>query len=159
MPVSVQSHAAAFQFPCGVLRMFFPSLGGIPICRLINSPSLISFAPLTFQGIDAVCINQRSLEDKQQQIEFMGSIYENATTTYIWLGEGSPETHHTIQYLSRAGFLNYFFKANTFLGDDIKQRPFALLWSYQITRWSTRKAPFPYNLNRKSKFMIICSFR
>ena len=40
--------------------------------------------------VDAVCINQESLHEKERQVAFMGKIYKNASRAVIWLGESSP---------------------------------------------------------------------
>ena len=37
--------------------------------------------------IDAICINQCDNEEQGQQVSIMGSIYKNATTVLVWLGE------------------------------------------------------------------------
>ncbi|KAI0107807.1 heterokaryon incompatibility protein-domain-containing protein [Nemania sp. FL0031] len=39
--------------------------------------------------IDAICINQKDLEERAQQVSIMGMIYSQATTVHIWLGEGN----------------------------------------------------------------------
>ncbi|KAI0481846.1 heterokaryon incompatibility protein-domain-containing protein [Xylaria cf. heliscus] len=43
--------------------------------------------------IDAICINQLDLEEKNHQVRLMGKIYSKAQTTIIWLGDHS--TKHT----------------------------------------------------------------
>lgn len=35
---------------------------------------------------DQICINQQSLEERSQQVQFMNSIYWNATHVLVWLG-------------------------------------------------------------------------
>lgn len=57
------------------------------------------FGPLTV-WIDAICINQRDIREKSQQIELMGEIFMWAKTVYIWFGAGSPETDAAMEYLS-----------------------------------------------------------
>lgn len=37
--------------------------------------------------VDAVCIDQESTEDKNQQVAFMGTIYRHGTCNLVWLGE------------------------------------------------------------------------
>jgi hypothetical protein len=40
-----------------------------------------------FLWIDAICINQRDILEKQEQISMMGNIYSIATNVLVWLGE------------------------------------------------------------------------
>lgn len=40
--------------------------------------------------IDAACINQQSVEEKNVQVPLMGEIYSAATRAVIWLGPGLP---------------------------------------------------------------------
>lgn len=42
--------------------------------------------------IDALCINQKDLDEKAQQIPLMGEIYANAARVWIWLGEATERT-------------------------------------------------------------------
>ena len=37
--------------------------------------------------IDAICINQLDLQERTQQVQIMGKIYEQAATVVVWLGE------------------------------------------------------------------------
>jgi hypothetical protein len=57
--------------------------------------------------LDAICINQEDETEKSQQIPFMGDIYSKATTTYIWLGEGSNSSEKTMAYLAMMGMQRY----------------------------------------------------
>ncbi|KAH8878925.1 HET-domain-containing protein, partial [Thozetella sp. PMI_491] len=42
--------------------------------------------------VDALCINQQSVEERGQQVPLMGDIYMAAQKVYIFLGPGSAET-------------------------------------------------------------------
>ena len=52
-------------------------------------------APCTL-WIDSICINQQSTPERNEQVSFMGDIYQKAKDVYIWLGVGSPETHEAL---------------------------------------------------------------
>ena len=39
--------------------------------------------------VDAICINQLDLQERTQQVQLMGKIYEQAATVIVWLGEDS----------------------------------------------------------------------
>jgi len=45
---------------------------------------------------DAICINQRDVEEKNTQVAFMGSIYEAAACVLIWLGDSDEYTSGAI---------------------------------------------------------------
>jgi hypothetical protein len=53
--------------------------------------------------VDALCINQRVNCDREQQIPFIGHIYANASTTYIWLGDGNSATDRVFDYFCTPG--------------------------------------------------------
>lgn len=44
--------------------------------------------------VDALCINQKNLAERQSQVEFMGAIYRNAKYVDVWLGE--PQRSHSV---------------------------------------------------------------
>ncbi|KAI1121090.1 heterokaryon incompatibility protein-domain-containing protein [Nemania abortiva] len=58
---------------------------------LIHLRSLLSPVPL---WIDAVCINQDDVEERQREVAKMGRIYRDATAAILWLGlsEGDYDT-------------------------------------------------------------------
>ena len=41
--------------------------------------------------IDAICIDQRNVEERNRQVQLMGRIYSTATRVIIWLGQASPD--------------------------------------------------------------------
>ncbi len=51
--------------------------------------------------IDAICINQDDLEEKNQQIPLMRQIYEGSIRTLVWLGEGTKESSPAIRLISK----------------------------------------------------------
>jgi hypothetical protein len=96
--------------------------------------------------IDAVCINQIDRSEKAQQIPLMGDIYHHATATYIWLSESSPAKERAIEYMLRAGFVEYYFNFRAISAEDeLKPRPWAALLHHSIYRWSYAKSPIPYD--------------
>ncbi|KAH7333365.1 heterokaryon incompatibility protein-domain-containing protein [Rhexocercosporidium sp. MPI-PUGE-AT-0058] len=50
-------------------------------------PDLPEFSPDTWWWVDAICINQNDVKEKNSQMAIMGKIYESATQTVVWLGE------------------------------------------------------------------------
>ncbi|ERF69727.1 hypothetical protein EPUS_09347 [Endocarpon pusillum Z07020] len=49
--------------------------------------------------IDAICINQRDLEERAAQVGIMGEIYAKADKVLIWLGEGNEHTREGVYAL------------------------------------------------------------
>lgn len=46
----------------------------------------------TFWWIDAICINQRDIEERGQQVNLMTRIYRKAAGVHIWLGEETEDS-------------------------------------------------------------------
>lgn len=42
--------------------------------------------------VDALCINQNDVEERNQQVSIMDSIYREAAVVHIWLGKGDSDT-------------------------------------------------------------------
>lgn len=56
--------------------------------------AMIYFSKMTpgrFIWIDAVCINQADVEEKNTQVALMRNIYQSAHSTTVWLGEALPD--------------------------------------------------------------------
>ena len=49
--------------------------------------------------IDAVCINQNDIEEKNQQVQMMSDIYKNAAYVVVSLGESDSETDAAMDYI------------------------------------------------------------
>jgi hypothetical protein len=56
--------------------------------------------------IDAICINQTSIAEKNQQVPLMGEIYRKASQVIVWIGRGSPQTDAALDYLSTVAELS-----------------------------------------------------
>jgi hypothetical protein len=46
---------------------------------------------------DQICINQRDMLERSQQVAMMGDIYRLASRTFIWLGEPDEYTPHFLE--------------------------------------------------------------
>jgi len=57
-------------------------------------------APTRF-WIDQICVNQENLQERNQQVQLMGSIYRQAERVMIWLGEGSESSKVGMQLARR----------------------------------------------------------
>lgn len=58
--------------------------------------------------IDAICIDQASVAEKNQQVPLMGEIYMSAARTVIWLGPGEPGDAGTLSRAKTMGALVHF---------------------------------------------------
>lgn len=53
--------------------------------------------------IDAICINQTDVAERNYQVTQMGRIYSNASRAVVWLGESSSESSIAVSVLSKTG--------------------------------------------------------
>ncbi|KAI0419802.1 heterokaryon incompatibility protein-domain-containing protein [Xylaria grammica] len=51
--------------------------------------------------IDAICINQRDVSERNQQVALMGSIYRRAAGVIIWLGEKSRSSNSAFEVIDQ----------------------------------------------------------
>lgn len=51
--------------------------------------------------IDALCINQLDIEERNEQLRSMKSIYQNATMVLVWLGEESADSPQAFELISQ----------------------------------------------------------
>lgn len=68
----------------------------------------------TLWWIDAICINQQDILERNQQVDLMATIYQKATTVRVWLGEDEnsdapivfkafEELEHGLQIMHKGG--------------------------------------------------------
>ncbi|KAH6669027.1 heterokaryon incompatibility protein-domain-containing protein, partial [Halenospora varia] len=84
--------------------------------------------------VDAICINQVDLEERNEQVRLMGTIYATATKSIIYLGESDRESERAIRALRQPYPQHY--RAQDRLKDGIVatilQRPwFTRVWVLQ----------------------------
>ena len=53
--------------------------------------------------VDAVCIDQGNVQDKEQQIRFMAKIYGQANRVVVWLGEAADNSNQALEEIRLAG--------------------------------------------------------
>jgi hypothetical protein len=53
--------------------------------------------------VDALCIDQENLKERNFQVQQMGSIYRNAAFVFAWLGEEADDCHLTFEKLKEWG--------------------------------------------------------
>ncbi|KAH8746730.1 heterokaryon incompatibility, partial [Hyaloscypha sp. PMI_1271] len=57
--------------------------------------------------IDAICINQGDVREKDKQVQRMKQIYEGADEVYVWLGPEADDSHLAMRKLDS---LNKYFR-------------------------------------------------
>ena len=64
-------------------------------------PVLMSLYPGKAWWIDAICINQADIEEKNDQVPMMRDIYMIAKRVVAWLGDITPNLQLVIEEMSR----------------------------------------------------------
>ncbi|KAF4435940.1 HET-domain-containing protein [Fusarium austroafricanum] len=54
--------------------------------------------------VDAICINQSDLRERNQQVQMMGDIYSSARHVVIWLGDGDEHTNYALGLMNSTIF-------------------------------------------------------
>lgn len=62
--------------------------------------------PRGWSWIDAICINQANLPERNEQVRQMKEIHEHASNLVIWLGVGEHETAATFDILQQIAWLD-----------------------------------------------------
>ncbi|KAH6665722.1 heterokaryon incompatibility protein-domain-containing protein [Halenospora varia] len=75
--------------------------------RNYSEPNLDAFdIPMQILWIDAVCINQSDISERNQQVQMMKDIYSAAENVIVWLGDGNPHTDYAIDLMNTPDFLD-----------------------------------------------------
>jgi hypothetical protein len=84
---------------------------------------------------DGICIDQNDIQERNQQVGLMGSIYKLAQHTVIFLGSSSPETESAIQYISSRKHTKDISFAKDALQDHMRTVVYSNILSHP---WFTR---------------------
>ncbi|KAH7356247.1 heterokaryon incompatibility, partial [Pyrenochaeta sp. MPI-SDFR-AT-0127] len=66
------------------------------LCNFLNRWRQ-ALQPMRFLWIDAICINQESIPERNHQVGMMGRIYSTATSVIAWLGVGNAVIEQTMK--------------------------------------------------------------
>ncbi|OAQ63723.1 heterokaryon incompatibility protein (HET) domain-containing protein [Pochonia chlamydosporia 170] len=80
----------------------------------------------TVLWIDAICIDQLAVSEKNHQVSRMGEIYQNAMEVFIWLGDGSNTTDSLLDDIN-----NQKEVSPTALNDILERSYWKRLWIQQ----------------------------
>ena len=81
--------------------------------------------------IDAICINQSNVEERNAQVQMMGEIYAHANPVLIWLGEATDESNEAFDLMSAT-------EAEEDITDEAGRRIFSLCFELVKREWFTR---------------------
>ncbi|KAF2668896.1 hypothetical protein BT63DRAFT_374052, partial [Microthyrium microscopicum] len=65
---------------------------GDALCQVVQK----AYKTSPYLWVDQICINQRDLAERGDQVRYMGYIYERAAEVCIWLGDGTPDGDHDL---------------------------------------------------------------
>jgi hypothetical protein len=89
--------------------------------------------------IDALCIDQENVEEKNAQVQLMGKIYSRCKYVFIWLGEDSTNSaHDALSFIRRWGDLDRLmeiirpYKPEGVVAEDIYERTIQTMRSVLI---------------------------
>lgn len=94
----------------------------------------ISISEANFFWIDAICINQSNIKERNHQVGLMSQIYTNASAVYIWLGRESNDSDLAMEYITRQA-------SKELKTEGMRYRP---LWSQQEGRALVELCERPY---------------
>lgn len=60
----------------------------------VADPESSNGKPCAFLWIDALCINQQDISERNRQVSMMGDVYATAIRVLVWLGDVDIETRH-----------------------------------------------------------------
>lgn len=81
--------------------------------------------------IDAICINQSNVEERNAQVQMMGEVYASANPVLIWLGEGTEESDEAFELMSMT-------EAHDERTEKVGRRIFSLCFELVKREWFTR---------------------
>jgi hypothetical protein len=58
--------------------------------------------------IDAICINQNSVEERNHQVPLMSRIYKEATNVYVWIGDADIDSPLALALIEKIRFLQNY---------------------------------------------------
>jgi hypothetical protein len=86
--------------------------------------------------IDAICIDQDNLEEKNHQVPKMATIYNGARRVCVWLGEGGAGTERALNFVKRILHLDSF---DRLVEDANSAEDWYSLWELMNSPWFSRR--------------------
>ena len=67
--------------------------------KQLKSEDSSAFPTVEYLWVDAICINQADIEERNLQVQRMGTIYSEAEKTIVWLGEAKQNSDRAIKFI------------------------------------------------------------
>jgi len=77
--------------------------------------------------IDAICINQKDVNERSHQVSFMGDVYRRARQVVIWLGLEENDSTYAMEYMEKLSSkidVDWIKQKLTYIGPDDLDEPF-----------------------------------
>ncbi|PMD41283.1 HET-domain-containing protein, partial [Hyaloscypha variabilis F] len=87
--------------------------------------------------IDAVCINQQDVRERNQQVARMDKIYGHASNVCIWLGEGDEDSKLALDFIKEN--LSNAWEFDSLIQDPKKAKHWGALISLMKRPWFSRR--------------------
>ncbi|KAI0188684.1 heterokaryon incompatibility protein-domain-containing protein [Xylaria flabelliformis] len=118
---------------------------------------------MTYLWIDAICINQNAVKERNQQVAMMEDIYRLAEIVAVWLGSSTEFTNEAFSYFENLAESRYsespvgrYNAQSLLLSKEILDQPwFTRMWTIQEVAMASPKAVY---LCRGDKMMRWESF-
>ncbi|KAH7389105.1 heterokaryon incompatibility protein-domain-containing protein [Cadophora sp. MPI-SDFR-AT-0126] len=81
--------------------------------------------------VDALCINQQDIEERNSQVAMMGEVYASAKPVLIWLGEADEDSDEAFTLMSKVS-------SDKDIAEDISQKLFSFYMQLIEREWFTR---------------------
>ena len=86
--------------------------------------------------VDAICIDQDNLEEKNHQVPKMATIYNDAKRVCVWLGEGGASIEKALSFVNRILDLDNF---DRLVADPSSVKDWHALWELMNSSWFSRR--------------------
>ena len=84
---------------------------------------------VVFLWIDAICINQANIQEKNRQVPLMAEVYRRAEHVCVWLGESSDDRKVALDFIRRPGV----FLATS--ASALRERNWRLFYAFISIPW------------------------
>lgn len=87
--------------------------------------------------VDAICINQRDIEERNNQVPLMSNIYGKAQRVYVWLGEEEDDSKMAFDFIE-----NQILNLNAFdrlINDNSMHAEWKAMKKLMMRKWFSRR--------------------
>jgi hypothetical protein len=99
----------AWENPAPVSRIRFPDGRSLSLSQTLSGlfDSLRKRHDAFIVWIDALCINQKDLDERASQVRLMGKVYSSAEQVLLWLGASTQETKDAFRFIESKQTLSW----------------------------------------------------